>query len=438
MGGPVNIPRLYNGRGRTFFFFNIETFYDRKVRFSLATVPTDAMRNGDFRSILTGRQLATDPLGRPIMENAIYDPASTRTVNGALLRDTFPNNVIPASRFDPVAAQIQAMIPAAVHPGLVNNWDNFGPGDRTQIIPSFKIDHNFWRTSKLSYYFQYYRGREYNTGGIDGLPNPITANRAKRIYAFTMRLNYDLSITPTLLLHAGAGVQRFVNRDASPDAVMNYDAPKELGLVGGSTNPTGFPTITGLGASSGGMGLPMGPSSASIAPTQKPTSVLSLTLVRNAHTYKFGGEFRIDAFSNLNLKTQGTYTFSATQTTLPSSQGQNLGGGSIGFPYASFLLGAVSTANVTNLQDPQFRKQSWSLFAQDTWKVTRKFTLDYGLRWDLEGQGREIRSRMSEFSPALRIPRPEDCSARRFMRAMDRSGATAPSHNGTRLRSGRG
>lgn len=404
VGGPLVIPRLYNGRNKTFVFFNIETFVDRKVRYSLATVPTAAMRDGDFSAILTGRRLAADPLGRPIMENSIYDPATLRVVEGQRVRDTFPNNVMPKSRFDPVSAKIQAMMPAPTYSGLVNNWDNKGPGDRTQIIPSVKLDHNLRGSSKLSFYFQYYRGREYNTGGIDGLPNPITANRAKRIYAFTTRLNYDVSITPTLLLHAGVGDQRFVNRDVSPQAVMEYDAVKELGLVGSATDPAGFPTITGMGASAGGMGLPMGPSSASIAPTQKPTAVLSATLIRNAHTYKAGGEFRIDAYSYINLKVQGTYNFAATQTGLPSTQGQNLGGGSVGFPYASFLLGAVNSASVSNIQDPQFRKTSWSLFVQDTWKVTRKLTLDYGLRWDLEGQGREIRSRMSEFSPTTRNP----------------------------------
>ena len=68
-------------------------------------MPTDRMRNGDFGEALTGRVLATDPLGRPIMENAIYDPRTTRVVNGQVVRDPFPNNVIPRELLDPGGAE---------------------------------------------------------------------------------------------------------------------------------------------------------------------------------------------------------------------------------------------------------------------------------------------------------------------------------------------
>src|SRR3954452_14852821 len=98
-------------------------FRDRQNKVNgLGTVPTDAFRNGDFSAILTGRVLGVDPLGRNIMENAIYDPASTRTVNGQVVRDAFQNNIIPASRFDPVAVKVQALIPKADSGGLVNNF----------------------------------------------------------------------------------------------------------------------------------------------------------------------------------------------------------------------------------------------------------------------------------------------------------------------------
>ncbi len=82
VGGPVRIPWLYDGRNKTFFFFNLEKYRNvTRSSGSLATVPTEAYRRGDFSAALTGRQLGTDVLGRPIMENAIYDPRTTRTVN---------------------------------------------------------------------------------------------------------------------------------------------------------------------------------------------------------------------------------------------------------------------------------------------------------------------------------------------------------------------
>ncbi|HYP07871.1 MAG TPA: carboxypeptidase regulatory-like domain-containing protein, partial [Bryobacteraceae bacterium] len=123
LGGPVILPKLYDGRNRTFFFANYEMFRTNVTTAgNLQTLPTDAYRSGDFSAALTGRQLGTDPLGRPIMENTIYDPATSRVVNGVVVRDPFPGNIIPQSRLDPVALKIQNLIPRADLPGLVQNW----------------------------------------------------------------------------------------------------------------------------------------------------------------------------------------------------------------------------------------------------------------------------------------------------------------------------
>jgi hypothetical protein len=107
--GPVYIPKLYDGRNRTFFFFNFEQFREKIGFGNLSlTVPTLAYRNGDFSQALTGKQLGVDALDRPIMEGMIYDPATTRVgPNGWVVRDPFPNNIIPLDRFDPVAVRIQ-------------------------------------------------------------------------------------------------------------------------------------------------------------------------------------------------------------------------------------------------------------------------------------------------------------------------------------------
>ena len=83
----------------------------------------------------------------------------------------------------------------------------------------------------------------------------------------------------------------------------------------------------------------------------------------------------------------------------PESPGRN-----VGFPYASFLLGLVDNATVNAVQDPQWRKKTWGLFLQDTWKVSRRFTLDYGLRWDLQTQGQEIHDCSSMFGPTIPNP----------------------------------
>lgn len=83
-------------------------------------------------------------------------------------------------------------------------------------------------------------------------------------------------------------------------------------------------------------------------------------------------------------------------TGLPALNTTSVGGGSIGFNYASFLLGRVSSASVASPKTLQWRKQAWGLYVQDNWKVNRKLTLDYGLRWDFEGQGHELHDRVSQ------------------------------------------
>src|SRR2546425_233948 len=105
LGGPVMMKKLYDGHNKTFFFFNFEQFRETTINNFPITVPTLEYRRGDFRQALTGRSLGTDGLGRPIMENTIYDPATERVINGQRYRDPYPNNTISANRLDPVASR---------------------------------------------------------------------------------------------------------------------------------------------------------------------------------------------------------------------------------------------------------------------------------------------------------------------------------------------
>jgi hypothetical protein len=404
LGGPVYIPKLYNGKDRTFFFANYEKYIDRKsYSGTYVTVPTDAMRAGDFSALLTGRQLGTDQIGRPIMENTIYNPATTRIQNGYRVRDPFDNNKIPSSMFDPVALKIQSLIPKATLPGLTNNFEQVGTMMRLNEITSVKIDHSFGAKSKISFYDHYYRTK-FGNNGADGLPAPITTWRRGYARTHTIRISYDYSIAPTLLLHLGAGVVRQRVPDNAIDEALNYDSVKELGLKGAVD--LGFPRITGLqGAMNSGMSLGMGITNAQAYYTDKPSGNASITWARGSHFFKAGSEWHRDIYSNRNRNnTYGSYGFSSQQTTLPSTQGQSLGGGSIGFPYASFLLGLASSASVSNASDPQYRKEAWSVFVQDTWRVSSKLTLDYGLRWDYIPAMHELYDRVSGFDPGIKNP----------------------------------
>jgi hypothetical protein len=398
LGGPVRVPQLYDGRNKTFYFFNIEKYVNRgSIAGNFATLPIPEFRNGDFSATLTGRTIGTDRAGRPVLENTIFDPATSRTVNNVLVRDPFPGNRIPADRFDPVSARIQAYIPLPTRPGLFQNFQQIASTVRKNEITSVKMDHSFNERSKLSGYFQFLRTK-YGNNGADGLAAPITAKRLGSVRMPTIRINYDHSILPTMILHLGAGFRREHIPDVPVPGVLEFDQAA-IGLTG-AVGP-GFPRITGLGQGNfGGLNLGIGPTNANDYFALKPTAVTSLTWVHNNHTYKFGAEWGNDAFINRNaLNTYGSYGFSNAQTQDVAVQGVALQGGTVGHGYASFLLGGPSTATIANQQDPHYRKANWTVFAQDTWKVTRRLTLDYGLRWDYQTAFREQWDRFSAFDP---------------------------------------
>jgi hypothetical protein len=405
LGGPVWIPKLYHGRNKTFFFFNLERFgNDQASTSSYSTVPTAAYRQGNFSAALTGRTLTDSNTGMTFPENGIYDPLSTATVNGNVVRTLFPNNTIPQNRMDPVALKVQALIPQPVNSQTTLNWLPTIVTNTQQQIPSLKIDQNLSNATKLSFYWS--RQSTNQVAAPDGLPVPLTGARPKIVGGNQFRINADHTFSPTLVVHFGAGFYRFLNPDSSPAAELNYDAVGLLGLVGSASNPAGFPALSSLGVNNqGGEGQTIGPTTADHQFTNKLSFVTNATYVRGSHTYKAGAEFKQDVYSDENVQgVQGQYTFGNGPTAVPYLQTSSVGGGSIGAGYASFLLGQVTYTNVNAPRDTQMRGLSWSLYAQDNWKVTRRLTLDYGLRWDYTPMAHEQHYRQAEIGPTTPNP----------------------------------
>jgi hypothetical protein len=422
-GGPIWIPKVYNGHDKTFFFFNYEMYRDQvDTNNGFRTVPTAAERGGDFSSLLTGTQIGVDPLGRPIMNGAIYDPATTRTVNGQVVRDPFPNNQVPMSRYDPVATKILALVPNPVNNAAVNNYPIIFPANKFQWIPSIKIDHALTNNIHLSGYYAL-TATDKDNGG-DGLPDPISARRYQVIRSNTVRINMDDAIKPTLVLHAGVGFQRYHNPDTTP--ITNFDQSSQLGLsgalVGGFPVITGTPQVNGVTLNGGSLGLlsglsvsgqptngtqllQLGPSNYQLYILNKPTAVASVSWIRGDHALKFGGEFKHESFLNrVANQAVGNYSFDPQQTGLPSTNGQNLNGGYTGSSFVSFLLGNVNTEYIGNVAAPWFVRGSGAFYAQDTWKATKKLTINYGLRWDLQQASHEQRYRTTQFNPSIPNP----------------------------------
>jgi Carboxypeptidase regulatory-like domain/TonB dependent receptor len=373
-GGPIQIPHLYDGHDKTFFFFNWEQYRETQIINNVTrTVPTQAYRDGNFSGAYTTRaSLTTDGLGRPVFENHIYDWRSDRLVNGVRYRDEFPGNVIPQSLLDPVALNIQKMIPLPNRAGLINNYLPNYTNSKLTGIPSLKLDHSISAKLKVSGYWS--RTSTFSPQS-DGLPVPITTAIPNRVTADTTRINADYTITPTTLAHFGIGLI-----DTTQDNTdVAYDPAAGLGLKG--SNGKIFPQIQTANNNQGGVGT-LGPGSVVLLRNLKPTANASLTWVRNNHTFKFGGEFQTQSFlADLQVYNSAWMAFSASTTGLPSLNGQTLAS-TAGFAYASFLTGRVDTGYISVPSTIRLGSNGTSFFAQDSWKVTRKLSLDYGLRYD--------------------------------------------------------
>ena len=420
IGGQVTIPKIYNGKDRTFFFFNMEIFKENAlISDQTRTVPIQAYRQGDFSSILTNRAftgaLAKDGLGNSQFEGQIFDPNTEQLAGGARARLQFPNNAIPVSRFDPSAVKFQNLIPAATSPIASNNFLNGFQSKRTTPVPSIKIDHSFSSKLKIGFYKSSTKTETpYATGfgGSEGFPDTLTATRGTYIYSRTWRGNLDYTISPTMFLHFGVG---YVVNDFSDKApITDFDMEKVLGIKGGTLGPTNgarIPYCPGcaLGAAGsalfakGGLSV-TGPFAQVRSLLQRPTGQLNLSWVKGNHTYKFGSEVRFDGYPVATVSnTSGQFTFAADQTanSFIITQGTALGGLFSGFPYASLLLGQASSATVAQPTNTRGGRGFYSWFAQDTWKLTRKLTLDYGIRWDLFTYPREQYGRSPTLAPNM-------------------------------------
>jgi hypothetical protein len=383
--GPVRIPKLYNGTDKTFFFFSYEQFIAHTLTTNgINTVPTTAYQQGNFATalnpqLLLGGAPQTDPGGAPLLGNQIYDPLTQTTVNGLVVRQPFPNNAIPANRLDKTALQIQSLLPQPTNGLLTNNYaiPAYFNYNHTEI-PSLKIDHNISSSAKVSVF---YSANRVTSPGANGYTQVFTPAEPTDQLSQTTRVNYDQSITPTLLMHFGAGLLNTSAVNLPP----TFDSSTLFGPTGAFYAPQ-FPNIIGLndtggrGGSSVGMGAGFG---AIIQKDTKPTFNTSWTWVKRNHTFKFGGEAILEGLPIQNTtRANGVIGFGQAETANPYTTGITYSNGATGFGYASFLLGLENSLTVSPLAAARLGNHAFGIYAQDNWKVNRKLTIDYGLRWD--------------------------------------------------------
>ena len=285
---------------------------------------------------------------------------------------------------------------------------------RHTTIPSIKIDQNLSTKIKVSGYYSQTYTYSPNTNGFAEELSPATPQESR---AQTIRVNFDDTLTPTLLLHLGVGLLYFDQNQYPP----SFDAGQILGWGPNQQYPANniMPQVAGLSSFfEGGMNLGAG----FFAPTPgvgfaadqdekeyKPTANANLTWVKGKHTFKFGGEMVIEGFpTQSSSRANALYNVSYEETQNPwEYTSLAIGPSSVftsGIPYASFLLGSMDSLNASAITDIRLGKHELGFFAQDSWKVTRKLSLELGIRWDYSTLLEEEHGRMQ--SANFGIPNP--------------------------------
>jgi hypothetical protein len=356
-GGPVVLPRLYDGRNRTFWFFSVGGSRKRGLdQFSQVRIPTSENRLGDFSSLVNSA-------GNPIL---IYDPATTRIENGVTVRSPFPGNRIPAERIDPVAARIAALYPDPNQTGTVNYGRFTGEQQLDPTAWTGKFDHLLNDNHRLAATIIH---TDIPRLRIDNpLPDPLTNGINQGIVGWTARVNYEAVLTPAIVNSAVVGFNRFRNPISPP--VEERDYASLLGIPGAFNRA--FPQMSfGDGYTSIGAGTGIDNFDWTVMAKD------FITWSTGKHAFRFGGEVRYNQRNNLSFgQTNGSFAFNNALTASPTALAAT------GDSFASFLLGGARQVNYSFPFSTGIRTSYGGAFVQDEWRIHPRLTLTAGIRFE--------------------------------------------------------
>ncbi len=421
-GGPVWIPKLYNGKNKTFFYFAYQGFRYTQNNDSVLKVPTAAQLAGDESSFPT----------------QIYNPFTTRpdpANPGKFIRDPFPGNQIPSNLIDPrMVAFVQAVLPPA-GPLLDGSGDNAidaTPNHQTQNEYNVRIDQNFGQKNTLSFRYSAINSLLSTSGGLPGLVKngSIPGRNWGASWVHTFNSSLVLQVQYARTTNQDNSSTLFTHPPANLDATVGFSSSFVSGFAAaGGRSLIPSPGINGY--ASGGENITNVPKA-----TDSHQANGNLTKIVRNHTLTFGGGFTSNRFES--PLSYASLSFAGGQTGNPQSKPNSPP--EPGDPLSSFLLNVPDGANRRNVHETTRPGGLMSLYIQDSWKATSKLAFNFGLRYDRTfipaygtnatiGQQGGIETGDIDFSNGTYIVQklPPPCSVRGFAPCIPGNG-TLPAH----------
>jgi len=396
-GGPIDIPGLYSGKNRTFFFVDYEGFRVRQAQTQTGFVPPAAWRTGDFSSLIDYTNVTgTDCNGAPTYAGEIFDArlAQVGVAGNADCGVPFqydgtgqPLNIIPSTpvvagggSLDPLALRLAALYPAAG--ALQSSGNNFLANPvRRETRNNFdaRVDQKFSDKDNMFVRFSIENQPSFIPGTFGGLADGGGFFSGDENFSYrSVAISWMHVFKPELINEFRLGYNRVnaqrlqlnANTDVSGSSEINFPGVPFSPGIGGLPQ-LNFSDVATLGS-----------------PTFLPSKELqnsytlseNLTWVRGRHTWKYGTEIRREEFTIFQpAAARGTLNFDSTLSGNPGA----IGSGGTGF--ASFMAGLTSGGSINNLHNVDYFRNTFAFYAQDDWKVTPNLVLNLGLRYELFG-----------------------------------------------------
>lgn len=386
LGGPVVLPKLYQGKDRTFFFVDYEGYRRDAQQLLLGNIPTLRMRNGDFGEVGT-----------------IYDPTSTRAVGSGFARTPFAGNQIPSARWDPIAAKMINSYPTPTGTARLNNYLSNTVLNQRWNQGDARVDHQI--SPKDNFFARYsIQNTEtivpstYPATTIPGISGPVNLSDEASFAGISSQpaqhavASYARIISPTLVNELRVGFNRYRLDYTADQATPGAQLGNKLGVPNANVTPQEQNLPIFSPANYLGIGQTR---SLPIFRRENTYQVVdNISLTSGKHTLKWGADFRRRQLT-IYQTNQGNGRFNFSPALTDSRNPAGTGGDSA----ASFLLGYPTLIAHDYTQNwPGERGYELGVYMADDWRATRKLTINLGVRWDYFSPFTEVANRWANFN----------------------------------------